>query len=272
VEASQGKKFIVVDNASDAFGGDENVRRHVRMFIRRLAEIPRDNDAALMLLAHIDKFGAKNGTSRNSYSGSTAWHNSVRSRLALIDDPKTGLQLRHEKCNLAKLAPALVLKWQGPVLVPGEPVDDESAGDAQLAKDAGAVLAAIRKATDRGETINAARSGPDQLYHNLRDCKDLPSGLKNRSARQHLHAVVDRLLHDGALREEPYTTEKSRNARTRLVPTEADASMLECVSPPVPPAHTHAGERVCAGLRESIEQTHNSRNSRADENERTTAS
>ena len=64
--------------------------------------IAREHDAAVVLLAHIDKAAARNGGQGNSYSGSTAWHNSARSRLALVEDEATGLELLHEKANFGK--------------------------------------------------------------------------------------------------------------------------------------------------------------------------
>ena len=71
-----------------------------------LAAIARHHDAALVLLAHIDKNAAKDGARGNSYSGSTAWHNSARSRLALMEQDGH-IQLLHEKANLSKKAPPL---------------------------------------------------------------------------------------------------------------------------------------------------------------------
>ncbi|HVV97943.1 MAG TPA: AAA family ATPase, partial [Rhodanobacteraceae bacterium] len=84
-QLADGASLIVIDNASDAADFDENNRRFVRTFIRRLGRIGRAVDAGVLLLAHIDKNAAKFGAQGNSYSGSTAWHNSVRSRLALIE-------------------------------------------------------------------------------------------------------------------------------------------------------------------------------------------
>src|SRR5690625_5910278 len=80
-------ELIVIDIASDAYDENENSRRDVRFFIRALATLARANDAAVVLLAHIDKVAARNGGGGNDYSGSTAWHNSARSRIALMQDP-----------------------------------------------------------------------------------------------------------------------------------------------------------------------------------------
>jgi RecA-family ATPase len=51
---------MLVDNASDAYGGDEIQRRQVRAFIRALVDIARLNNCAVMLLAHVDKVTSHN--------------------------------------------------------------------------------------------------------------------------------------------------------------------------------------------------------------------
>ncbi|MDP3835035.1 MAG: AAA family ATPase [Hydrogenophaga sp.] len=105
--------LVVVDNASDAFGGDEIQRRQVRAFMRSLVEIARDTDAALLLLAHVDKntSRARKGEGGEGYSGSTAWHNSARSRLFLSRAEDGSLTLEHQKSNLGKLQAPLSLHW-----------------------------------------------------------------------------------------------------------------------------------------------------------------
>jgi len=50
-EDADGCVLIVVDNASDAFDGNENNRRQVRGFMRRLKQVARENDAGLILLS-----------------------------------------------------------------------------------------------------------------------------------------------------------------------------------------------------------------------------
>jgi len=108
-----GAGLVVVDNASDSFGGDEINRRQVRAFMRSLAVVARLTDCAALLLAHVDK-----GTSRarkaeggEGYSGSTAWHNSARSRLFMSRAENGMLTLEHQKSNLGKMREPLTLWW-----------------------------------------------------------------------------------------------------------------------------------------------------------------
>lgn len=115
--AAHGAGLIVIDNASDAFDANENSRRMVRAFVRGLADIARKHNAAVVLLAHIDKSAAKDGARGNNYSGSTAWHNSARSRLALMEQDGRIL-LVHEKANLSARAEPVAFLFVDGVPVP----------------------------------------------------------------------------------------------------------------------------------------------------------
>lgn len=105
--------LVVVDNASDAYGADEIQRRQVRAFIRTLTLLARLTDCAVLLLSHVDKNTSRNGKANGGegYSGSTAWHNSVRSRLFLSRADNGTLTLEHQKANLGKKREPLFLEW-----------------------------------------------------------------------------------------------------------------------------------------------------------------
>lgn len=103
---------LIVDNASDTFDASEIDRARVRGFMRALANIAQEKGRAVLLLAHVDKStsrGDRAGT--EGYSGSTAWHNSARSRLYLSKDKDGTLMLEHQKHNLGKMAEPLALQW-----------------------------------------------------------------------------------------------------------------------------------------------------------------
>ena len=112
---STGAGLVVVDNASDAYAADEVVRRHVRAFIRHLNLIGMRCDAAMVLLSHVNANTSRNQNldSDEDYSGSTAWHNSARSRIALKRDKKGSdlLILQHQKANYGKKQQPLMLEW-----------------------------------------------------------------------------------------------------------------------------------------------------------------
>lgn len=108
-----GVELVVVDNASDAFGGDEIQMRQVRAFMRALMEVVRLINGALLLLAHVDKVTsrARNSAGGEGYSGSTAWHNTSRSRLFMSLKENGTLTLEHQKSNFGKMRETLILEW-----------------------------------------------------------------------------------------------------------------------------------------------------------------
>jgi len=72
--------WIGIDTAADVFMVDERDRSQVRQCISLLRGLALDFDTAVVLLSHPSLTGISTGT---GLSGSTAWNNSVRSRLYL---------------------------------------------------------------------------------------------------------------------------------------------------------------------------------------------
>jgi hypothetical protein len=205
-----GHDLIIVDNSSDAFDANENERRLVRRFVRELQRLGRKHDAAMWLLTHLDKSGARFGTNGESYSGSTAWHNSARSRLALIEGD-AGVELRQEKNNLGP-------RLQRPIVLErgehGVPMPLSRAAHAQLADaDTTAVLLAIRAAIAAGIHIPTARTGSRTALHVLGARPELPEALASDSRRA--WDAITKLERDGRVRREPYRTD-DRKQRERF--------------------------------------------------------
>lgn len=76
--------IVVIDNASDVYAANEVDRPTVRAFVRWLQRLlPGTETGAVLLLGHVNRAASLNGTTGQQYSGSTAWHNSVRSRWEL---------------------------------------------------------------------------------------------------------------------------------------------------------------------------------------------
>lgn len=72
--------LTVLDTLADLFGGDEINRGQARQFIGQLRSLALKNETTILLLAHPSLSGMARG---DGNSGSTAWNNSVRSRLFL---------------------------------------------------------------------------------------------------------------------------------------------------------------------------------------------
>lgn len=212
-EHADGAGLVIVDNASDAFDANENSRRAVRAFVHGLAAIARKHDAAVVLLAHIDKAAARNGSQGNSYSGSTAWHNSARSRLALVERDGA-IVLLHEKANLSALADPLRLAFVGGVLMPC--ASGGSDGIEQDDFDQAEILRAMQAAHGAGLIVPAAMSGPVTALHVLETLPEYGEEFRRgKPGRQRAKAAIVALIRAGRLRSASYKT-AARNIREKL--------------------------------------------------------
>lgn len=198
-EIAAGHDFVIVDNASDAYDANENDRRLVRRFVRDLQRIGQTHSSAVLLLAHLDKAGARFGTAGESYAGSTAWHNTARSRMALTprDD---GLDLVHEKCNLAKkLEHSIVLVRKDH----GVPVPISKAEREQKERaDEEAILEAVRASIAANVDVPTASSGPRTAASVLAGRQELSPSLAKSSDR--IRAGLIKLEREGAIWRETY--------------------------------------------------------------------
>ena len=114
--------LVVLDTLADLFGGEENQRAQARQFIGILRGLALHHDTTILLLAHPSLAGMSTGTGT---SGSTAWSNSVRSRLYLerpkddgeADDDPDARTLRGMKANYGKTGMEIKLRWRAGVFI-----------------------------------------------------------------------------------------------------------------------------------------------------------
>jgi hypothetical protein len=237
-QATKGCGLLIADNASEAFDGDEINRRQVKRFMGMFREVARKRDAAALVLAHIDKAAARNGAQKNSYSGSTAWHNSARSRLALLDADHA-IELHHEKNNLGPKAEVFRMRWaEHGVLEPigsGAPTQSrDEEGTIDEGQDAAGVLKAFRAAATGGTEVRTGRTGPGNAHMTLSTFAALPQRLRGPKGRDRFWAVIDSLVDTQQLTiREGYTA--TRNPAKFFV--------LNTPIPPVVGTHeTHDGD------------------------------
>jgi RecA-family ATPase len=114
--------LIVLEAAADVFAGNENDRAQVRQFVALLRHPAIDTGAAVLLIAHPSLSGLASGSGT---SGSTAWNNSVRSRLYFTgakkvdDDAESDIrELKVMKSNYGPAGEIVRLRWQRGVFVP----------------------------------------------------------------------------------------------------------------------------------------------------------
>jgi RecA-family ATPase len=120
--------LVIVDTLADVFAGNEISRTEARQFIGQLRGLAIEQALAVLLLAHPSLSGMASGTGT---SGSTAWSNSVRSRLYLEtvkdDDGAEGdpdlRMLTTKKANYGARGGEIKMRWtEGRFVGEGEPV------------------------------------------------------------------------------------------------------------------------------------------------------
>jgi archaellum biogenesis ATPase FlaH len=184
--------LVVIDNASDVFDGNEIMRAHVRGFIRTLRQRLARPNRAVILLAHVSKVAAHNKRSQNAgteedYSGSTAWHNSVRSRLSLDTDDKGLSTLKHLKANKGTKAEPIQFEWHsgaptvaGTYESPGADVAQTLLKSAEKKKDEvykDTIIEIIKDFDARGERVTTSMYGSVTVFKTLSSSPDFPKGL-----------------------------------------------------------------------------------------------
>ena len=121
--ANNAPVLIVIDTLADVYPSNENDRAKVRQFIGILRGLAIRQQCAVILLGHPSLTGLNSGSGT---SGSTAWNNSVRSRLYLSRIIHDGYEpctrtrvLSIKKQNYGETGTEIGMKWQDGVFVPG---------------------------------------------------------------------------------------------------------------------------------------------------------
>ncbi|HEX8554426.1 MAG TPA: AAA family ATPase [Sphingomonas sp.] len=145
-----GAKLVTLDNVAHLFPGNENDRGQVTAFINLLYQLCGDLGVTILLIAHRNKNG-------DSYSGSTAWLNAVRSQVLLerMEGDPDARQMTLGKANYARAGEALSFRWHDFALVRDSdlPADKLAEVNAVIADNAAcdAFLACLRERDKQGE-------------------------------------------------------------------------------------------------------------------------
>jgi len=212
---------LIIDNASDVFAANENDRTEVRGFMRALNLIANVTRAAVLLLAHVDKASVRGGAgldSNTTFSGSTAWNNSARSRWAMVRDADT-VVLRHEKCNLGPLQEELRIEFDPGAKVfkrfgtsPGLKAAAKLVRNTQRA----AILRLVGDAASAGANLSTNLNANNNAYVSLREAPGFPSQVN----RKDFFGILKELEYEGLIAQQTYT-KANRTRGSRLVLTEA---------------------------------------------------
>ena len=194
-----GPLLIVIDTLADVFPANENDRAAVRQFIGILRGLALRQDCAVLLLGHPSLSGLSSGT---GMSGSTAWNNSVRSRLYLerVKDkdyeanPDKRL-LSTKKANYGRIGEEISLTWCSGMLV----ADRVPTGVEVIAGNAKAervFLKLLSEFTEQGRRVNP-NSGPNYAPKKFAEHPSA-EGVTKRAFK----SAMESLLHDRKIRVE----------------------------------------------------------------------
>lgn len=197
--------LLMLDGASDLYGASEIVRRHVRRFIRALRRLVGP-EGAVVLLAHLDKAAARDSSVSDRYSGSTSWHNSVRSRWALGAEADN-LVLTLAKANHAKAGAEIRLRWDESAhlhLVDQPTTEGGIVGAIRERQEREGILGAISACTAAGISVPAATQGPRTAFHVLRAQAAFPESLRSDTAqiRRKFWAEIEHLRAFGTIEDQ----------------------------------------------------------------------
>jgi hypothetical protein len=239
---STGAGLVVVDNASDSFGGDEINRRQVRAFMRSLGLVARLTDCAVCLLAHVDKTTSRNRKAEGGegYSGSTAWHNSARSRLFMTRDESGLLTLEHQKSNLGRMQEPISLVWpEGglPMLATDAPDYSALDGRGQGRADdnaAAALLVLLAEFESRGQFASPAVTSRNHPYALL---KSEPAFQRLKLRQDDVKRIVNQCQRAGWIESLEYRT-PDRKPHQRWTVTASGCAFAGLPAPTAPTAPT----------------------------------
>lgn len=153
--------LIIIDTLADVYPANENDRAKVRQFIGILRGLAIRQKCAVVLLGHPSLAGMNSGSGS---SGSTAWNNSVRSRLYLHRVIQDGYEpdsnkrvLTIKKQNYGPTGIEIGLELQAGVFVPvaTETSLDRMAGAAKAER---VFLKLLQQFTEEGRTVRSANA------------------------------------------------------------------------------------------------------------------
>jgi RecA-family ATPase len=214
-------KHIGIDTAADVFAGNENDRAQVRQFISLLRKLAIVSNGSVVLLSHPSLTGINSGT---GLSGSTAWHNSVRSRMYMTapkleqgEQPDSDLrELQFKKSNYGPISNNVTLRYQNGLFLPeaGASSLDKLAREHQAEE---AFLALLARYEQEGRNVSDKPSSPTYAPSAFRKERDAKGFRKDD-----LDAAMRRLFEAGKIHVEAYGRPSRPYSRIKLGKKESE--------------------------------------------------
>ncbi|CAN5349838.1 hypothetical protein BH10PSE12_BH10PSE12_18900 [soil metagenome] len=229
-----GAKLVTLDNVAHLFAGNENDRSQVTAFINLLYQLCGDFGVTILLIAHRNKTG-------DSYSGSTAWLNAVRSQVLLerSDEDPDVRRLSLGKANYARAGEEMSFRWHDFALIRDQDLSPTIAAQiAAVAADNASnsrFLVCLAAATKQGRAvshINGSNYAP-KTFAGMTEA----GGMKQMQFAK----AMERLLHLDQIRlNQPLWQDASRHWKQGI------KLASECGDPPA--------VTPCGDLREPLNQ------------------
>jgi RecA-family ATPase len=173
-----GAEVLILDGVTDTFGGNENDRAQVKRFVNSLLALIQPERGALLLVAHVNKATASNGSTGEGYSGSTGWNNAPRARWyffpEIVRDDEGGeraqrtgkLILELQKANHGETGTRIEFQWDGDAhLFIGNAIVTDFDRKHRDREEQTAILRALKTCAAAGITVPAATTGRRTAYH-----------------------------------------------------------------------------------------------------------
>jgi RecA-family ATPase len=113
-----GINYVVIDTATQTFGGNQNDEQQVVQFCNQLRRLAVAIQGCVIITKHPSVAGRALGTGE---SGSVSWNNSVRSRMYLHRDKEDRTILKTMKNNYGRIGETIPLRWERGCFLRDEP-------------------------------------------------------------------------------------------------------------------------------------------------------
>lgn len=219
-----GAKLVTLDNVAHLFAGNENDRGQVTAFINLLYQLCGELGVTILLIAHRNKSG-------DSYSGSTAWLNAVRSQVLMerSDEDPDVRRMSLGKANYARAGEERMFRWHDFALVRDADLSPGMA--AEIAK-----IAADNAGNVRFLTCLAAMTGRNEAVSHIKGTNYAPRKFARMAEAQGMREAqfekaMERLQHLGEIRvNQPLWKDANRHWKQGIKLASDCAG--ECVDPP----------------------------------------
>lgn len=242
-----GAKLVALDNVAHLFAGNENDRHDVTRFVNLLNRLARDTGTAIILIGHPNKSG-------DTYSGSTAWLNAVRSQIwidchreadgSVLDRDARVLTIG--KANYAPRGDGIAFRWHNWAFVRDDdlPADARAQLDEVIAAN-GENAAFMRCLAAATESRRAVSHNPGVNYY----ATVFPSMPEAKGyKRKAFERAFERLLHLGEIQlDKALWKRENRTWKYGIKAAEKRTdppAPTPCTDPHRPPAETPGNART----------------------------